>query len=141
MNALKCRTLTATQHSNLLCYVAVRVLHFSATTIIIIRSSWHHLFTFRKIFFGPGFNSTIPLTINNNAMNKAVTSRLHITFESLHVHFSQFTLSLCSSHKFSSITHLQPTIRGQKQPMEDLHCSTEIMVKREIKNSQTRSTS
>ena len=106
----------------------------------IIRSSWYHLFTFRTFFIGPGFNSTFPLTINNNAIIKAITSRLHITFKSLHVHFSQFTLSLGISRKFSSFTHLQPTIRGQKQPMEDLHCSTEITVKREIRNSQTKST-
>ena len=30
-------------------------------------------------------------------------------------------------------------IRGQEQPMEDFYFSTEIMVKREIRNSQTTS--
>ena len=35
-------------------------------------------------------------------MIKEVTSRLHITFKSLHIHFSQFKSSLRISHKFSS---------------------------------------
>ena len=94
------------------------------TTFTIIRSTWHHAsFHIWDIFsFGPGFSSTFPLTINNNAIIKAVTSSLHITFKSLHIHFSQFTLSLRISHKFSSFTHLRPTIHEQKQPVEDLHC-------------------
>ena len=115
-----------------------------------LHSKWPHLqlldlvgiiFShFGHFFIGPGSDSTFPLTINNNAIIKAVTGRLHITFKSLHVHFLQFILSLHISYKFSSFTHLQPTIRGQKQPMEDLHCLTEIIVKREIRNLQTRST-
>ena len=71
---------------------------------------WHHLSfqTFQTFFHWLiGFNSTFPLTINNDAIIKAVTSSIHTTFKSLHVHFSRFTLSLhtCISHKFSSFTH------------------------------------
>ena len=101
-----------------------------------LASSFH----ISDIFHQSWIQFNIPLTINNNAIIKTVTSRLHITFKSLHIHFSQFTLSLSISHKFSSFTHLQAMIRGQEQPMEDFYCSTEIMVKREIRNSQTRST-
>ena len=105
---------------------------------------------FGHFFIGPGFNSTFPLIINDNAIIKAVASRLHTTFKSLHV-YTLFTIYIIFTYftyyyyyyyfKFSSFTHLRPTIRGQKQPKEDLHCSTEIMVKREIRNSQLRSTS
>ena len=121
MNALTCKTLVATQHS--------KKTHLQLLDLVGIIFSH-----FRRFFIGPGFNVTFPLTINNNAIIKAVTSRLHITFESLYIHFSQFTLSLRISRKFSSFTHLCPT-------MEDLHCSTEIVVKKEIRNSHTRSMS
>ena len=95
---------------------------YQITTItIIIRLHLHVVGIinshFVHFFFGPGFNSTFTLTINNNAIIKTVTSRINITFKSLHVHYSQFTLSLCISYKFSSFTHLRPTIHGQKQPM------------------------
>ena len=97
---------------------------------------------FGHSFIGPGFNSTFPLTINNTAIIKAVTSRLHITFKSLHYTLHSLHYLYASiSHKLSSFTLLRPMIRRQKQPMEDLYCSTEIIVKREIRNSQTRSTS
>ena len=134
MNALKCRT--SWQHS-------IANDHIYKTTINLIGMILSHLGHF---FIGSGFNSTFPLTINNNAIIEAVTSRLHITFNC----FKSFTYTFHSLHYLYvfhanfhhyNFTHLQPMIHGQKQPMEDLHCSTEIMVKREIRNPQTRSTS
>ena len=54
---------------------------------------------------------TIPF--DNNAIIKAVTSRLHITFKSLHVHFSQFTLSMknkCCEFQKHSIHNSIPVL-------------------------------
>ena len=38
-----------------------------------IYGNWHHFSHFRHFFIGPGFNSTFPFTINNNALVKVVT--------------------------------------------------------------------